>query len=476
MARPAVLTRADAEAAFLAAWPEYRSTAAIDALRAREYARLDQQNHVYLDYTAGGLYAECQLREHVAMLASAIYGNPHSASPASLAMTERVNRARASILAYFDADPAEYEAIFTCNASAGLKIVGESYPFGPGSVYALLFDNHNSVNGIREFARARGAEVRYVPIRKPELRIDEERLDAALDDVGAGAPRLFAYPAQSNYSGVQHSLDWIARAQDRGWDVILDAAAFVPTNRLDLSRVHPDFVPISFYKMFGYPTGVGALIARKQALRKLRRPWFGGGTVTVASVQGERFYLAEGAAAFEDGTLDYLMLPAVEIGLKHLSDVGVDTVHARVTCLTGWLLEQLASLRHANGEAAVRLYGPADTRARGGTIAMNFYRPDGQCVDHREIRARANQEMISLRTGFFCNPGESEVALGFSRDELLTCFDESDPSNLHVSVDDFRSCFDGRCSGAVRVSVGLASNFADVWRFAEFARRQVETG
>jgi selenocysteine lyase/cysteine desulfurase len=389
-------------------------------------------------------------------------------------MTERCHSARAAILDYFRADPAEYEAIFTANASAGLKIVGESYPFGPGGVYALLFDNHNSVNGIREFAKARGAEVRYVPIRKPELRIDEERLAATLEDVSSDAPRLFAYPAQSNYSGVQHGLEWIERAQARGWDVILDAAAFVPTNRLDLSQVHPDFVPISFYKMFGYPTGVGALIARRKALERLRRPWFGGGTVTVVSVQGERFYLAEGAAAFEDGTLDYLTLPAVEIGLRHLSSVGVETVHDRVTCLTGWLLGQILSLRHANGEPVVRIYGPTDTAARGGTIAMNFYRPDGQCVDHREIRARANDDTISLRTGFFCNPGESEVALGFSRDEILTCFDDSHPSNQHVSVDDFRSCFDGRCSGAVRVSVGLASNFNDVWRFAEFARRQVD--
>ena len=67
---------------------------------------------------------------------------------------------------------------------------------------------------------------------------------------------------------------------------LLDAAAFVPTSKLDLSEVKPDFVPISFYKMFGYPTGLGALIARREALAKLHRPWFAGGTITVASVHG----------------------------------------------------------------------------------------------------------------------------------------------------------------------------------------------
>jgi molybdenum cofactor sulfurtransferase len=45
---------------------------------------------------------------------------------------------------------------------------------------------------------------------------------------------LFAYPVQSNFSGVQHPLAWIEQAHEHGWDVLLDAAAFVPTNRLDL--------------------------------------------------------------------------------------------------------------------------------------------------------------------------------------------------------------------------------------------------
>ena len=77
-----------------------------------------------------------------------------------------------------------------------------------------------------------------------------------------------------------------------------DAAAYVPTSQLDLSKVHPDFVPISFYKIFGYPTGMGALIARKEALSKLHRPWFAGGTVKIVSVKAFDHYLADGEAAF----------------------------------------------------------------------------------------------------------------------------------------------------------------------------------
>ena len=135
---------------------------------------------------------------------------------------------------YFKASPDEYTVIFTPNATGALKLVGESYPFEAGDSFVLTYDNHNSVNGIREFARKKGAEVKYVPINLPVMRVDENVLDSYLNGSKAGGHNLFAYPAQSNYSGVQHPLEWIARAQAKGWTVLLDVAAFVPTNSLDL--------------------------------------------------------------------------------------------------------------------------------------------------------------------------------------------------------------------------------------------------
>ena len=148
-----------AYAGFLHAYPTYAGTGALDDLRAREYARLDATGQVYLDYTGGGLYAERQLREHLDLLSHNVFGNPHSHNPTSQAMTCLVDQARAYVLEFFNAPPGEYVAIFTQNASGALKLVGEAYPFGPGDHYLLTFDNHNSVNGIREFARHEGRAV-----------------------------------------------------------------------------------------------------------------------------------------------------------------------------------------------------------------------------------------------------------------------------------------------------------------------------
>ena len=456
-------------AAFVKTAASYRDTSALDELRRREFSRLDRLDHVYADYTGSGLYAESQVRQHADLLLTHVFGNPHSANPASSASTDAVEHCRDRVLRFFSADPGEYCVIFTANASHALKLVGESYPFDRGGQFLLTFDNHNSVNGIREFARGRGAETHYIPMVPPDLRVGDDIVEASLAR-WAGGPggRLFAFPAQSNFSGVQHPLAWIDRAHAHGYDVLVDAAAFTPTNRLDLSRWKPDFVTLSFYKMFGYPTGVGALVARREALERLRRPWFAGGTIDVVSVQADQFRRAVGSAAFEDGTPDFLALPAVAIGLDLLETIGIETIHERVRTLTNWLVGELHALTHANGAPCVRLYGPTSCERRGGTIAFNLAAPDGSLIDHDLVDSRAGERRISLRTGCFCNPGAGELAFELSRDDVTACL-ASPPERM--THDEFRRCIDPKASGAVRISLGLVSSFHDAWRLVTFLRQ-----
>jgi molybdenum cofactor sulfurtransferase len=452
---------------FLEKRPEYGQTAALDALRAGDYGRLDADRHVYLDYTGGGLYAASQIREHAEMLNAHVFGNPHSSSLSSTKTTELVEEARRMVLAWFNTSASEYTAIFSANATGALKEVGEAFPFASDGRFLATFDNHNSVNGIREFARAKGAGVDYAPLTMPDLRIDRPRLDALLSAAHAPGRSLFAFPAQSNFSGVRHPLDLVEHAQSLGWHVLLDAAAFVPTNRLDLSAVHPDFVTISFYKMFGYPTGVGCLLVRNSALSALARPWFAGGTVNFASVQGLAHFLSPREAGFEDGTLNYLGIPAVTIGLRHLERIGLDVIHTRVGCLTEWMIGRLLALCHRNGRPMVRIYGPTHGEMRGGTITFNLYDPDGHLLDYRRIEELATDERISIRTGCFCNPGAGETAEGLTEEDMLAGAAAGADMTLprFLQVIQHRG---GKSAGAIRASLGLASNFADAETFLEF--------
>ena len=115
------------------------------------------------------------------------------------------------------------------------------------------------------------------------------------------------------------------------------------------------------------------------------------------------------------------------------------------------------------------VYGPVTTEGRGATIAFNFREATGGMIEHTEVESRAADAGISLRTGCFCNPGAGEVALGLSADELDRCFTEGGD---RMTKEDFGRCLEGgKSPGAVRVSLGLASTFADVHAFVRFAGR-----
>lgn len=195
----------------------------------------------------------------------------------------------------------------------------------------LTHDNHNSVTGIREFARACGAVTEYVPFTSPDLRVGDDAVHAALDRPRPGQPRA---PWRAVRSGV--------------------------------------------------------------------------GTIYAASARGDWHVLAGDEARFEDGTPSFLHVPDLEFGLSWITGIGIGLIHTRVTCLTGWLLGRLGELRHSNGAPMVRIYGPADTRDRGGTVAFNLLDPVGRLADERAVARDTAAAGISVRTGCFCNPGASE--------------------------------------------------------------------
>lgn len=428
-----------------------------DELRRRDFSRLDELGHVYLDYTGAGLYAESQVRAHSEYLCHTVLGNPHSRNPTSQAATAKVEEARAKVLEFFNADPDAYEVVFTLNASGALKLVAEAYPWESGVQFLLTADNHNSVNGIREYAAGRGAEVRYVPMG-PELRVAE--LEPHLTCQDCTKPNLFAFPAQSNFSGVKHPLEWIETARAHGYHTLLDAAAFVPTNRMDLGTIAPDFVCLSFYKMFGFPTGVGALLARRNVLGELHRPWFAGGTVRFVSAQNPVFLPHVTGRGYEDGTPNYLGIAAAAAGLDYIGEIGIERIHAHVMRLTEVMLDGLRGLVHSDGSPMVRIYGPAGLERRGGTVAFNLLDAEGELVDFRIVEQRANDAGISIRTGFFCNPGAAEFAFDYHDEEAFRCISTMTAESF--TLQQFSDCMGDQAVGAVRASLGIASNEADI--------------
>ena len=418
-----------------------RTDTFFEELRWREFSRLERQRHAYLDYTGSALYADSQLRAHHELLASSLFGNPHSDSAPSRASSAAMDAARDLVLRFLGVDASTHDVCFTANTTAAIKLVAESWPFTPDTACVLAADNHNSVNGIREYARRAGARLRVLPL-DGELRLRDADLEPAQG--------LLAFPAQSNFSGVRHPLSLVRRAKQLGYDVLLDVAAYAPSQAFSLRDCPADYVALSFYKLFGYPTGLGALVARREALAKLRRPWFAGGTVLYAAVGADTHRLRPRHEGFEDGTQNFLGIAALPAGFALLDEVQMPRLSAHVASLTALLLDELRAMPH------VVVYGPQDLHLRGGTVACNV-----RGVPYTDVEARAARARVSVRGGCFCNPGAAEAAFGLSG--AGACLDALGDG---FSVERFAACTGGTV-GAVRISLGLANNAADVRRVVE---------
>lgn len=430
-------------------------------LREREYKRLTETGHTYLDYTGGNLYSSVQVNLHHKMLMDQVFGNPHSTNPTSSLSTQRVEETRQKVLDFFNA--ADYYCIFTPNASGALKIVGESYPFDTDSIFVLTSDNHNSVNGIREYCKRNGGAFAYAKLQYEDLNLDTAHLESLLNSASEKKRKLFAFPAQSNVSGVKHDLNWIEKAHQKGWDVLLDAAAFVPTSRLDLGKVKPDFVSVSFYKIFGYPTGIGCLLVKKDKFDVLQKKWFAGGTVTLAAVMSPDHYLANNHERFEDGTINYLDIPAIKTGLEFIENIGMDRINERVNALMHYLYTALKHIKHDTGVSVVKLLGPEEHKNAGGTLIMTFFNPDGSLAPFELIEQKANKLNISVRAGCFCNPGIDEVNNCLTSSELHAYFSSREKGNYQDMIH-----YLNKMRGAIRVSVGIPTIQKDLDTFIRF--------
>ena len=222
------------------------------------------------------------------------------------------------MLEFFRADPAEFDVVFVANATAGIKLVMDSFRAEDGFVYAYHKDSHNSLIGVREVA----LKSRCLDDNAIEQSITSG--SSLLPGRTEGELQLYAYPAQSNFDGRRLPLSWChgLRGGQVNRHVLLDAAALVSTSQLDLSNAEtaPDFTVVSFNKIFGFPD-LGALLVRKSTGDILRRrKYFGGGTVeVVVALESEQWHIPRTEIlheSLEDGTLAIHNIMALDTAMK----------------------------------------------------------------------------------------------------------------------------------------------------------------
>ncbi|XP_010281005.1 PREDICTED: molybdenum cofactor sulfurase-like, partial [Phaethon lepturus] len=306
-----------------------RRAAMVEILKVSEMKKLIK-GITYLDHAGSALFPESLLKAFTDDLRNNIYGNPHSQNISSKLTYDTIEHVRYRILQHFHTTAEDYTIIFTSGCTAALKLVAEVFPWipegtkQPSSRFCYLTDSHTSVVGMRGITAS--MNVLSVPIKPKEIFLSEKN-KLPTEEQNCTTPHLFSYPAQSNFSGTKYPLSWIQDIKSGKlhpikipgkWFVLLDAASYVSSSPLDLGVHQADFIPISFYKIFGFPTGLGALLVNNRIAPLLRKTYFGGGTAA-AYLAGEDFYYPRKSIAerFEDGTVSFLDI----IALKHGFDV-----------------------------------------------------------------------------------------------------------------------------------------------------------
>ncbi|KAJ0043290.1 hypothetical protein Pint_17724 [Pistacia integerrima] len=296
------------------------------------------------------------------------------------------------------------------------------------------------------------------------------------------AYNLFAFPSECNFSGSRFTLDLVnvmkknrARILENSpssqghWMVLVDAAKGSVTQPPDLSKYPADFVVMSFYKIFGYPTGLGALIIRNDVAKLLKKTYFSGGTVAASIADIDFVKRRQGVEElFEDGTASFLSIASIHHGFNLINSLTVSAICRHTTSLAIYVRKMLLGLRHDNGASICKIYGRLSSKVSshesGPIVTFNLKRPDGSWFGYREVEKLASLSGIQLRTGCFCNPGACAKYLGLSHLDLLSNIEAG-----HVCWDD-NDIIRGKPTGAVRISFGYMSTYEDAKKFIDFVK------
>lgn len=422
-------------------------------------------DYIYLDHAGTTLYSETQLKTIMNDYSSNLYGNPHSQNSSSQLTTKKIKQVREMILSFFNTSSKDYSVIFTSSCTLALKLLGESFPWSKESTFLYHLDNHNSVLGIREYAIHNQASIQL--IKTPLHQIQDFEIPSV--NSSKKANHLVAIPLESNFSGIKLPLFVLAEFQKKGWKVAVDAAAFVSHSSFDLKAYPVDFVAISFNKIFGFPTGLGGLIVRKEISPILHKLYFGGGTVSI-SLSEERFHRLRPniSEKFEDGTVNFLNIIALQHGFEWLQKLKFENITKHTHSLTQYLYKQLNLLQHKNGKKIFEIYGNHeinDPTKQGPILTFSMLHSDGTYVGYNEVEQLATLENIQLRTGCFCNPGACHSYLQLSKQEVLNNY-----LSGHVCWDN-KDLIRGKPTGAIRISLGYMSTLNDANTFINFVKK-----
>lgn len=446
---------------------------------------------IYFDNASSKLYNHIHYLEYFNDISSSfnnnyLFSNPHSLSNSSACATQKIEIVRTKVLKYVNADPEIYDCIFTSGTTEGLKMIGENFNWNLYNQLIYTIDNHTSVIGMREYALKAGSTIQVIDFDK--YGVLEQK--SSFFDINAknmylyglqymseykknikDSANLCVIPAESNFSGKLYNKKLINEVKNLYGNTIFvyDIAKYISTHNIDMSDDLIDIAPISFYKIFGFPTGIGALIIKKSVSQYLHKCYFGGGTLmSVNPMNNFHFKKQILHQQFEDGSPNYLSI----IYLEHLLNKQYNAIdYEKINKLTYYFYDKIRAIKFKNDSPLFELYDiPLDytyqqfCNNHGSIITFNLLKSDGSYIGYKEVELLCNINKIAIRTGCLCNNGACMKNLNITNDILRENFDKGH------SCDEPIDLIDGKPTGAIRVSFCENNSFLEIDTFINLIR------
>lgn len=312
--------------------------------------------------------------------------------------TDVYEAARADVAALVGASADEL--VWTANATAAINLVtyamsnatagrggaaARRFALAPGDeIVVTEAEHHANLVPWQELAARTGATLRWIGVGDDgRLRTDE------LGTVVTERTKVLAFAHVSNVTGAVADVPaFVARAREVGALTVLDACQSVPHLPVDLGALGVDFAAFSGHKMYG-PTGVGALVGRRELLEAMPPFLTGGSMVEVVTMESTTF--APPPQRFEAGSMMVAQAVGMGAAARYLRELGMPAVAAHEAEMTRLLLDAVAAV------PGVRLIGPADVRDR---VAVVSFVVDG--VHAHDVGQVLDDAGVAVRVGHHC--------------------------------------------------------------------------
>lgn len=292
--------------------------------------------------------------------------------------------ARSKVAKFVGASPEEL--IWTRNTTEAMNELANTFDFSKRKKVVMTnLEHHSSMLPFLRLAEMGKITIEYVKANE-HGEISDEQWKKTIEKETA----LVVVHHTNNSVGTKSNLQLITKlAHENGALIAVDGAQGVPHCEVNFKKENFDFLAFSGHKMLA-PTGIGALVVRKNIMEKMPPFLVGGGTIQNVKLE-HADYLAHTPHKFEAGIQNYSGAIGFGAAVDYLSKIGMKNVERHEQELAKKMHDMLISID------GVTIYGPEFSKSHGALFSFNI-----KGAKHHEVALMLDQAHIAVRSGVFC--------------------------------------------------------------------------